>query len=424
MSTLAAWLERQEAASATAITAAVSATGLRHRRPGFGQEVVPAAGSVLASPLDAHWDPEPDYFYHWARDAGVVMAIAPLLAPADPDGWTRRLADYVRFSLEIATRPGPPANPLRATTRPDHTQFLREDADLASLAGDRLLGEPRVNADGMADCERWGRPQFDGPALRALSLLAWDGPLPPEADALLALDLGHVLAHAAAPSIGPWEEEPAARCAFTLLAQRAALRRGADRLGAAGIKPALAAIETALDGLCDGENGHLRAYSAAAPDVTDAAAILGVLLDPLAPTFGVDDPRVLATAHHVEEWSRAAYPITTAEAPLVGRWPQDIYFGGNPWLPTSLGFAEFHFVRARTAPDRAAADAAFARGEAFFEAVRRLLPDAGALPEQLERQTGAPISCRDLTWSHAALIAVAEARRAALRRRAAPDAGS
>lgn len=400
------WLARQESASAAAIAAAVSATHLVHERPGFGYRVSPAAGSVLASPVSARWDPDPDYFYHWARDAGVVMMTAPALHNVDP-AWDSRFAQYVAFSLAIARREGPAANPQRAATDAGHRKFLRDDDDLAALRGDAILGEPRVNADGTADFERWGRPQFDGPALRALSLFAWDGPETPQMTELIGIDLAHVLAHAAAPALGPWEEEPAALYGFTLLAQRAALRRGAERLPAHDVATALDRLESALDALWCETEGHLRASSAAAPGVSDAAVVLGALLEPTAATFGTGDPRMAATAAHIERWSLALYPIASEAHPLVGRWPQDVYFGGNPWLPTSLGFAEFHFHRGD-----------IARGEAYLDALARLLPEAGALPEQLERASGAPISCRDLTWSHAALIAAADARRAAIRRQA------
>nr|WP_232372672.1 glycoside hydrolase family 15 protein [Acuticoccus mangrovi] len=391
------------------MAAAVSATHLRHTRPAFGLTVVPAAGSVLASPVPALWDPEPDYFYHWVRDAGVVMLSAVPLS-ADP-AWRRRLADYVRFSLAIATRPGPAHNPLAETTSADHRRFLRPDAELAALHGDALLGEPRANADGSVDVERWSRPQFDGPALRALSVLAAmevfaHAPGPVEAaERLLRLDLGHVLAHAGEPAIGPWEEEPAALDAFTLLAQRAALAAAGERLGDIG--PALRRIDRALDALWCGD--HFKASSNAEPGESDAATILGALLGAADAPFGVGDERMAGTARHIARWSRAAYPLA-ADLPLVGRFPGDVYFGGNPWLPTSLGFAEFHFRRARLL----GYEAELVAGTRYLEAVRRALPQPGALPEQLDRTTGAPTSCRDLTWSHAALLAAAQARRDAL----------
>ena len=415
-----AWLEAQEKASAAHIAAAVSATGLRHHRPVFDITITPAPGSVLASPEPSLWDPEPDYFYHWARDAGVVMLVAPVLRERDAAaGWERRFAEYVRFSHLIATRAGPAKNPLRATTPPEHQRFLRPDDELAALTGDdALLNEPRANADGTVDVERWSRPQFDGPALRALSCLAWDGPVPAGMDALLALDLGHVLRHAALPTIGPWEEEPAALHVFTLLAQRAALRAGAaGRLAPGPTQSALARIEVALDTLWNDAGGHMRASTVAAPGDSDANVILGALLcAPEEATFGIDDPRIVATAAHVERWSAEAYGIVSAEAPLVGRWPGDVFFGGNPWLPTSFGFAEFYYRRATRMAARQEAAETVARGDAFLAAVSRHIPEPGPLPEQLDKATGAPVSSRNLTWSHAALIAAAEARRNALRR--------
>ncbi|RAI03182.1 hypothetical protein DLJ53_01255 [Acuticoccus sediminis] len=408
------WLAAQETASAGAMAAAISATGLTHRRPGFGQSVVPAAGSVLASPEDAHWDPEPDYFYHWTRDAGVVMTAAALVRDADPTAWDRRFADYAAFSLRTATRPWTGPNPLRPTTDAAHVRFLRADADLA-LSGDRLLGEPRVNADGTPDFEDWSRPQFDGPPLRVLSCLAWPGVPPAEAHVLLGLDLAHVLAHAAEPAIGPWEDPPPARHAFTLLAQRAALRAGRDRLDTGAADAAIARIDAALSDLWDGEAGHMRASSIAPRGESDANIVLGALLeaDDAAP-FGVCDPWMIATADHVEAWSRMRFPIATETAPLVGRWPRDVYFGGHPWLPTSFGFAEFYYRRAAaSALPQAERDRCRARGDLILDAVRAAFPEPGALPEQLDGTTGAPASCRNLTWSHAALIAAAHARRAA-----------
>ncbi|MEM8852639.1 MAG: glycoside hydrolase family 15 protein, partial [Pseudomonadota bacterium] len=180
--------------------------------------------------------------------------------------------------------------------------------------------------------------------------------------------------------------------------------------------PAMAAIVSALEGL-EVPGGWLRHSSLAGSQDTDASTVLGALLvaPPDAP-FGVSDPRIAATAEHIEAWSRRAFPIATEGRPLVGRWLGDDYFGGHPWLPTSLGFAEFYFRRAEVEASREAAVACLGRAHGFLEAVRHLVPDAGPLPEQVDRNTGEPVSCRDLSWSHAALIMAAHARRAALRR--------
>lgn len=411
------WLATQVPLSRAALARAVSATGLSHERAEFGRRVTPLPGSVLASTVSARWDPAPDYFFHWIRDAAVVMLLAPRLVADDP-AWARRMADYVAFSLEVVTRPGPAANPLRAGTRDDHLKFLRPDAELAALSGDALLGEPRVEADGAPDMERWSRPQHDGPALRALSCLAWDGPAPEGMAKLIELDLSYTLRHAAEPCIGPWEEdEPPDLHAFTLLAQRAALRAGREQLPSVAVAAALDRIDRALGELWSDEGGCLRASGRSGEGECDAAAVLGALLeDNDTEPFGCSDPRIAATAEKVTAWSIEAFAVSSPEAPLVGRWPGDVYFGGNPWLPTSFGFAEFAYRRALGA-GQAGAAALIGEGDRILDAVRSRLSGAGSapgpLPEQLDRDTGSPTSCLELTWSHAALIAAVDARDAA-----------
>ncbi len=443
-----AWIRAQERASRAALAAAVSARGFRHYRPEIGQTVVAAPGSVLASPHRARWDPAPDYAYHWVRDAAIVMLLAPTLARTDPEGWRRRMADYVAFSFRIATRPGPNANPLWRSVQPTAAQFLRPDEELAALRGDSLQSEPRANVDGEPDFERWSRPQYDGPALRALSCLAWQGDAPADMTELIALDLGFTLRHAAQPCIGPWEEDGEHDVhAFTLLVQRAALRAGVADGRFAGARAdaaaaALERIELALAGLWVEDAKILRSRAAEPTASADAAVILGVLIgDPDEPTLGVADPRTLATAEWLLHWSAGAFPINDYGAPAVGRGPSDRYFGGNPWLPTTLGFAELFFRLAGAMPGQAqeasasavrsflqrlggepAMEAATDRivlgrklmdiGDAFLATVRRHVPEAGRLPEQIDGATGAPRSSPDLTWSHAALIAATEARRA------------
>ncbi|MEO0760246.1 MAG: 2,3-bisphosphoglycerate-independent phosphoglycerate mutase [Pseudomonadota bacterium] len=274
--TLSTWIEAQREASARALADVVSATDLVHERPGLGQRVRPRRGSVLASRHPGLWDPEPDYVHHWVRDAAIVFLAARRIGG---NGWPRRMADYVAFSLEIATRPGPPGNPLAASARPDHRRFLRPDAELAALTGDALLGEPRAGADGSADAERWSRPQYDGPALRALSLLRWTGRRDAAMERLLAIDLDHVCRHAARPCIGPWEEEGEDDLhAFTLIAQRIALAEGlgAGLLPEEGARAPLDRIDAALETLWRPGPGHLAARAGSAD--TDAAVILAALL--------------------------------------------------------------------------------------------------------------------------------------------------
>ena len=57
----------------------ISPVGIVKLRPRFGQVIVPKPGSVVASPVLAAYDPEPDYFFHWYRDSALVMDALRLL---------------------------------------------------------------------------------------------------------------------------------------------------------------------------------------------------------------------------------------------------------------------------------------------------------------------------------------------------------
>ncbi|WP_017998328.1 glycoside hydrolase family 15 protein [Paracoccus sp. N5] len=406
----AGWIAAQRLASAQAMRGACSATHLIRRREGFGGEMRPAPGSVLASPRMASWDPEPDYFHHWIRDSAIVLRAVPLAMAADPQArgfWLRFVADFVGFSLALSDpgRRGPPMNPLRATTRPGLKKFLRPDAELAALSGTAWLEEPRFGPDGSPDLEQWSRPQDDGPALRASSLMAVLEALPQadsaQARALIARDLAHLLRVAGRPCIGPWEEAPPRRSSFTLIVQwdaldRAGHRAEADRLAAL--------IEQAEDPVSGGWRDSIEA----APGALDAATCLAILhARRSAGPFALTAPRSRATVAGLEALFAALYPINRGRnPPAIGRNARDVYFGGNPWYPTTLGLAELHYRIAALTGDTEA----FVKAEGWLALIQQVAPTPGPLPEQFDRRTGAPTGCLDLTWSAAAFLEAAAAR--------------
>src|SRR6516165_7192572 len=147
---------------------AISATDLVTERPGFGQRVIPRPGSVLASPVPAHYDPDPDYFFHWFRDAAIVIdALRVAVGTGDLDSSAvGRLREFLQFNLELSSLDGRDFlrhSNFRAAVLPAFREYVRTDAEIAALSGDAVLGDVRVNADGTLDFTRWSRPQSDGP---------------------------------------------------------------------------------------------------------------------------------------------------------------------------------------------------------------------------------------------------------------------
>ena len=95
------WLDTQLRHSARGMLASISPLSIVKHRPGFGQVIRPAAGAIVASPVLADWDPDPDYFFHWFRDSAIVVDALRLLHtdhPVDAQALTH-LRDFTRFSL-------------------------------------------------------------------------------------------------------------------------------------------------------------------------------------------------------------------------------------------------------------------------------------------------------------------------------------
>ena len=219
---LESWIARQREHAIAGLLRSISAPVVKARQ-GFGQVITPARGSVVASSVPASYDPDPDYFFHWFRDSALVMDALALVRDAVP-GSRRLFEDFVDFSLALSRLDGRQMPPdWRAAAAPDFVRFLRWDIE--QTHGDAIPAETRVNPDGTLDINDWPRPQYDGPALRALALLHW-GPVHESEISLLKKDLAFILTHARSPCYDIWEEEIGLHY-YTLSVCEAALAAGA-----------------------------------------------------------------------------------------------------------------------------------------------------------------------------------------------------
>jgi glucoamylase len=420
------WIQAQARFSAKKMEAAISATHLKRIREPFAQTLIPANGSVLASPVIADWNPEPDYFFHWVRDSAIAMRTvveltAAALTDEDRRRWTGHLEDFVRFSLELTQidcqtvlRMGSP----RAKTHPEFQKFVCDDSELAELSGDRLLAEPRFNPDGTLDVLRWARPQYDGPALRALACLrylALGGKLTPGLRTLLEGDLSFTVRHAAQPCIGPWEEpDENTHHYYVAVVQLGALVRGRGWLQAQECTEAEAKLLSILQQHWSPEDDVYAAVQPASrrgrDNIIDSACLIAVLdADLPSGPHSVEDPRVWKTLSALEDLFGREFPINRGRsAPALGRSYSDRYFGGGAWYVATLAAASLCYRRA--AIDRKARRRFLERGDAFMATVRDLTPDNGCLSEQVDRTSGVQTSARHLTWSYAAFVIAAQLR--------------
>ncbi|HAH05362.1 MAG TPA: hypothetical protein DCM05_02375 [Elusimicrobia bacterium] len=370
--------------------------------------ITPKPGSVVAAP--AGKPPEPDYFFHWVRDSALVMSELAAL------GHDQQVKDFAAFSRSLQ-------------------------------ASD--LGEPRFNADGSRDFLRWSRPQYDGPALRALALLRVD----PEA---AKTDLDFIASDTEREGFDLWEEYRG-HDYYTRAVQAAALRAG-------GRVEASRRLYAELDKLWLEDKGYYafalgpRTYwdgtvKEKPGEGLDVAVLLAALHGGL--TEGRTSPldeRVLSTAVKLEDLFESLYPFNKKRAEdegvAMGRYNGDTYFGGNPWVFATMAYAELHYRAAellskkesipvtplnreflsralRRAGGGALRDEALAeresllrglvlRGDDLLRTLKRATPPSGELAEQFDKETGAPASGRDLSWSHSSFLSATDARARAL----------
>jgi glucoamylase len=425
MATFEDWIEAQYHHCAHQILRSISATDIIKQRPGFGVAVQASVGSVVASPVLAAYDPEPDYFFHWYRDSSVVMDALRILYERGTlgDEALQLFEQFVQFSLgadQLDGRALVEQPQWRERVQPDFVQYLRLDTDLALAHGERIRGETRLNADGTLDISRWARPQHDGIATRALMLMRWlqlpmlEPAVREAASRLLKADLHYTRRQWSEPSYDLWEEDLGLHY-YTLCTAAAAL----------GDDPACAAIYRMLDGFWDNAAGHYRSRAlnsgAASPKQLDIAVILAAVHTDLPGVrHSPGDPRMHATLDRLEELFADQYAINAQRCvgagPAMGRYAGDVYYSGGAYYFSTLGAAELCYLAAcRMAA--AAAQPWLQRGDAFLETVRAFTPPEGDLSEQFDQTTGAPSSARHLTWSYAAFISATAARSRALQGR-------
>lgn len=454
------WIAAETRIATERMLRAISATHLVMERPGFGQRVVPSPGSVLASPALAHYDPDPDYFFHWFRDAAIVieaLRVALAAGYAQPAA-VARFQEFLQFTRASQALDGSEflrRSNFRARAQPAFLQYLRPDAEIAALLGDAVSADVRVNADGTPDFIRWSRPQADGPAMRCITLLRWRRELEelePDSDCrvllgeLIGSDLAFTRARVGLPFSSVWEEESGYHY-YTQLLQAEALMRGAEWLDEVGesaeahaCRVAAAEMHARLDGFWDEAAGCYRAGAGSGEQrELDSAVILAVLhAGRSSGAHSVLDPRVQATLTALEELFEARYAINRERrpgcGPAMGRYADDRYYSGGAWFLTTLAAAEFYFKLAQSLRRGArtsliaantrfrqrlgttelsgenAARLAMERGDAIMRTVQVFTPESGDLSEQFDQTTGAQTSAKHLSWSYAAFITAAASR--------------
>lgn len=345
---------------------------------------------------------------------------------------------------------------------------VNPSGDLTNGSG---LAEPKFYPNGTAFLGEWGRPQRDGPALRATALISFanDRLALGHTDTvknilwpIISNDLSYVAQYWNNTGFDLWEEINGTSF-FTTAVQHRALVEGS----------ALAAAIGESCAACDGQAPHILCFQQSYWNGKDAivsntnvqyedynrtgldcASILASIhtFDPTAGcdsmTFQPCSDRALANHKAVVDSFRTEYSINSAASAglpaAVGRYPEDSYQGGNPWYLCTFAAAEqlydasYQYNQTGTVAVTdvslpfftdlnvsVKAGSSYARDSAEFQAVQtalRTYADGfaalaashaaanGSIAEQFSRENGFAESARDLTWSYASFLTMKRAR--------------
>ncbi|OGV39648.1 MAG: glucoamylase [Legionellales bacterium RIFCSPHIGHO2_12_FULL_42_9] len=380
-------------------------------------------GAILASPSNV----SPNYYYDWIRDSAIAMdLIADWYEAYGQHEDKIRLLNYVSWTQKIQQQTDP--NP-----------------------GQDIIGEPKFNLDSTPYIGAWGRPQNDGPALRALTLIhfanvllnnrevtyvhshLYAGGLDPHTMGAIKVDLEYIAHHWREKNYDLWEEVYGHHF-FTEMVQRKALLAGAKlarlrhEAGAADYYEKQAQlITTHLNEYIDPENGLIRATLIPHPGPQknlelDSAVILGVLLGNANDTvFAANNDYIHNTFIALKKQFKTLFPIngSNQKTILFGRYPGDTYDGyrsdslGNPWFILTATMAEYNYTKATLLPhtpeNTEQIEDYRTRGDDYLRLIKHYAPNL-TMKEQINLNHGEQQGAESLTWSYVAVLRAIEAR--------------
>jgi glucoamylase len=332
------------------------------------------------------------------------------------------------------------------------------------------LGEPKFLVDGTRFNGAWGRPQRDGPALRAIALMTYSNWLIKNGGSagfkeaktviwpIISNDLSYVGQYWNNTGFDLWEETLGSSF-FTIQNQHRSLVEGAQLAHDLGVT--CTGCDQAPEVLCFLQSFWNGNYTVANINVDNGRTGLdgNTILGPIAifdidaycdsPTLQPCHSQSLANFKVLMDTFRDLYPINAGipegKGVAVGRYPEDVYYGGNPWYLITTAAAEFLYDavaqwKARhnlyvdstslaffkdlypavtirkydsgnaNSPFAQIMDAVTAYADSFVEVAEKYIPSNGSLSEQFNRTTGMPMSAYDLTWSFAAFVTMSQRR--------------
>ncbi|XWX00858.1 hypothetical protein V2A60_008881 [Cordyceps javanica] len=401
-----------------------------------------AAGAVVASPSTSN----PDYWYTWTRDSALVFkCIVDRFTHSYDVNLQKLIQDYIAAQAK-----------LQGVSNPS-----------GSLADGAGLAEPKFQVDFSAFTGPWGRPQRDGPPLRAIAMISYSNWLIDNGYAdtakqivwpVIQNDLNYVAQYWNQTGFDLWEEVNGSSF-FTVASQHRSLVEGstlAAKLGEDGsvygqVAPQILCFQQTfwvpsggyINSNINQNNGRTgKDVNSILTSIHNFDAALGCD----ASTFQPCSDKALSNHKAVVDSFRfynINKGISEGKAVAIGRYSEDVYYNGNPWYLATMAAAEQLYdavhiwnqqgsvtvtstsqaffndfvpnISAGTYSGDSSTFKSIVQGAAayaddFVAIVAKYTPSSGSLAEQFDKNNGAPLSARDLTWSYASLLTAIDRR--------------
>ena len=321
-------------------------------------------GSIIASPSK-----EPDYNFQWTRDSAIVIkSLINVFKYSKNDKLLKIFDNYIDISLK-------------------HIKYHP--------------GEPKFNIDGTPYKGEWGRPQNDGPALRGLiciELLKINKNRNNDLLKIINNDLEYTKNELENPTYDLWEEEYGYHF-YTRILQYKFLyickNLSISNLKTINDKYVEISRKRFFDHFDD-----VTLYSSYSVDGKilrkyDSSVLLGLEhVDYVIPGFSVNDIRIENYVKDLIKIFDNEYTINKKlNINFLGRYSNDKYFNGNPWIISTLSLYHYYFVINKINDLNKT-----------FRNFIKFLKERKYLSEQIDKNSGENLSVEKLTWNYAEII--------------------
>lgn len=354
-------------------------------------------GLIIASPSKEN----PDYFYHWIRDAGLCMSTVFKLYEKNiinKKEFIKYFTNYVTAEYKIQK--------------------------LNTLSG---FGEPKIRTNLIEFNENWGRPQNDSPALRCLTNMKYFNFIlkdrnmfdivdirffynkNPYAHSLIKSDLEYVSHNYQNPCFDLWEEIQGYHF-YTLMVQKKCMEEGAkiaDIMFDIEAYKWYKKCENNIDQMLNKFyiNGKIVSSFDKNWEILrdlDSSIFLAFLHTNKTPNSSLFNTII----DIMKSFSSEYFINSNDKYPLIGRYLGDVFYGGNPWILTTVAFCNIlkKISKISTFNSVFNEDPEIISKNIInkIKQIHKLNEDKfnEGLSEQINKNNGDFIGAKDLTWNY------------------------